>query len=74
MTELAEFTEKLAARSVVVPGRALLAASAVATSKCGLSFLNGFRSAKSFCRRTPVALKKKSARRKKQRARRKNKS
>ena len=24
MTELAEFTEKLAARSVVVPGRALL--------------------------------------------------
>ena len=31
-TELAEFTEKLAARSVVVPGRALLAASAVATS------------------------------------------
>jgi len=30
MTELAEFTEKLAARSVVVPGRALLAASAAA--------------------------------------------
>jgi len=30
MTELAEFTEKLAARSVVVPGRALLAGSPVA--------------------------------------------
>ena len=32
-TELAEFTEKLAARSVVVPGRALLAATSEKTGR-----------------------------------------